>query len=71
MTLITGALESAGIIDNHRSRIEVVDRFALEAAACDCYPAIRTRRDEFELRFASSPDAAHPAGENEGAELSF
>ena len=34
-------LERRGIIRLGRGRIEVVDRRALEAASCECYPAIR------------------------------
>ena len=69
VTLITGSLEAAGIVDHRRGKIDVLDRFALEAAACDCYPTIRTRREEFERRFARSPGTAHPRVGEESAEL--
>jgi CRP-like cAMP-binding protein len=52
VTLITGSLHTAGIVESRRGRIDVVDRFALEASACECYGAIRARRAAFESRFA-------------------
>ena len=58
VTLITGALHTAGIVDTRRGRVEVTDRFALEASACECYGAIRKRRIEFEQRFAREPAVA-------------
>jgi CRP-like cAMP-binding protein len=51
VTLIAGGLESAGIIDNRRGTIEVIDRFALEATACECYGAISARQAAFEQQF--------------------
>jgi CRP-like cAMP-binding protein len=41
VTLIVGSLETAGIIANRRGAIHITDRFALEAAACECYGTIR------------------------------
>jgi len=58
VTLSTGALHTAGIVDTRRGRVEVTDRFALEASACECYGAIRKRRMEFEQRFACEPAVA-------------
>jgi CRP-like cAMP-binding protein len=54
VTLIAGALHTAGIIHTRRSRIEVADRFALEASACECYAAIAKRRAEFEQRVSAN-----------------
>jgi CRP-like cAMP-binding protein len=51
VTLITGALHTAGILESHRARLDVADRFALEASACECFGAIRKRRQEFERRW--------------------
>ena len=62
VTLVTGALQAAGIIENRRGKIEVTDRFALEASACDCYQLMRNRRDEFESRFERSPDGGLGSG---------
>lgn len=41
---VTGAatlLRDRGVIDYTRGRISITDREALEAAACECYPAVR------------------------------
>ena len=45
VTLAAGALQKAGIIRYSRGRVTVLDRPALENAACECY-AIVTRRVE-------------------------
>jgi CRP-like cAMP-binding protein len=71
VTLIAGSLESAGIIDHRRGKIEVIDRFALEATACECYATIRSRREEFELRFARDSGNTHSTLGREGAEVTF
>jgi CRP-like cAMP-binding protein len=65
VTLITGALHQAGIIANRRGRIEILDRFALEASACDCYEAIRKRRMQFERRFVGEPGIPFAAAAQE------
>ncbi len=44
-TTITEALRSlaeAGLIENHRRRIEIIDRPGMEALVCECYGAVRT-----------------------------
>ena len=69
VTLIAGSLEAAGIIDHRRGKIEVIDRFALEATACECYATIRSRREEFELRFARDSGNKHLSLGREGAEV--
>jgi len=71
VTLIAGSLESAGIIDHRRGKIEVIDRFALEATACECYATIRTRREEFEMRFARALDNTQPSCGREGADVTL
>ncbi len=48
---VTGVLKplhDAGLIRNRRGRIAVLDRNGLEAAACECYQAVR---DEFDRLF--------------------
>lgn len=45
VTLAAGALQKAGIIRYSRGKVTVLDRAALESAACECY-AIVTRRAE-------------------------
>jgi CRP-like cAMP-binding protein len=37
VTLVAGNLQRRGLIDYKRGRVTVLDRGALEAAACDCY----------------------------------
>jgi CRP-like cAMP-binding protein len=41
VTLATGALHRAGLIDNAPRRIRISDRSHLEAAACECYAVIK------------------------------
>jgi CRP-like cAMP-binding protein len=42
MTLIAGSLQKAGLINYRRGYVTIVDRIGLEAAACECYEAVRT-----------------------------
>jgi CRP-like cAMP-binding protein len=37
VTLVAGSLQRRGLIDYKRGRVTVLDRGALEGAACDCY----------------------------------
>jgi CRP-like cAMP-binding protein len=37
VTVAAGGLQRAGLIEYHRGELTVLDRPALEAAACDCY----------------------------------
>ena len=43
VTIAAGALQKAGVISYRRGRITVLDRAALEAAACECYEALKQR----------------------------
>ena len=43
VTVDAGALQRAGIIRYGRGLITVLDRGALEAAACDCYNRVKLR----------------------------
>ena len=45
VTVAVGALKKAGLINNGHARITILDRQGLEAAACECYRAVR---DEYE-----------------------
>jgi CRP-like cAMP-binding protein len=45
ITLVAGLLQGADIIRCGRGRIEILDREALENAACECYVANRGRMD--------------------------
>jgi CRP-like cAMP-binding protein len=41
LTLVARALQNAGLIEYRRGLITVTDRDGLEAAACECYRAVR------------------------------
>lgn len=45
VTAAAGALESAGAIRYRRGQIRIIDRRALEKAACECYGVIRRSSD--------------------------
>ena len=42
VTVAVGTLKKAGLIDNGHARITILDRQGLEAAACECYRAVRS-----------------------------
>src|SRR6202040_1574422 len=37
VSLAAGALEKAGLIENTRGTVKIINRKSLEAAACECY----------------------------------
>src|SRR6185369_566352 len=41
VTIATGMLQKAGLIEHSRGRIRVVDRPGLEVAACECYDLMK------------------------------
>ena len=41
VSLIVGALQRAGLIQNRRGRIDIVDEKTLEQASCECYAAVK------------------------------
>jgi CRP-like cAMP-binding protein len=43
VTVVAGALQSAGLIRYHRGTVTVVDRSRLEKVACECYRVVRDR----------------------------
>ena len=45
VTVVAGALQRAGLIRYTRGRVTVLDRKGLEAAACECYRAVRAELD--------------------------
>ena len=45
VTVVAGTLQHAGLIRYIHGRVTVLDRKGLEAAACECYPVIRTHFD--------------------------
>jgi Mn-dependent DtxR family transcriptional regulator len=46
VTLAAGALQRAGVIRYSRGKVTVIDRAALENAACECYRIIVRRATE-------------------------
>lgn len=45
VSLACGRLENAGLIENRRAALRILDREQLEAVACECYAMIRTFSD--------------------------
>jgi CRP-like cAMP-binding protein len=45
LTLTIGNLEGAGLVRSERGRLTIIDRRALEGAACECYRIDRLRFD--------------------------
>jgi len=50
VTIAAGVLERAGIIENTRGRIKILDRKRLEDVACECYGAIQSFRGNLMLQ---------------------
>ncbi len=52
VTVVAGALQARGAIRYRRGRIEILDRYALEAQSCECYATLRdaTVRPGLEMR---------------------
>jgi Mn-dependent DtxR family transcriptional regulator len=57
VTVAVGALQRRGLITYTRGRMFVTDRVGLEAAACECYGAVRQQFDRLIPRAAQSPEA--------------
>jgi CRP-like cAMP-binding protein len=56
VTLVIGELEKAGLVENHRGSINIVDRAKLEEVSCECYAAAKAN-------FARLlPEIARPVG---------
>ncbi len=55
VTVAAGMLQHAGFIKYTRGSVTVVDRTRLEAAACECYRAIRERSDRLFAVFPLAP----------------
>jgi Mn-dependent DtxR family transcriptional regulator len=49
VTLVSGILQNAGLINVRRGYIEIKDDKALESAACECYGRVRSH---YECLFA-------------------
>jgi len=50
VTIAAGVLERAGLIENTRGNVKIVNRKRLEDAACECYGAIQTFRTALALQ---------------------
>ena len=50
VTLAAGVLERAGLIENTRGRVKILNRKRLEDAACECYEAIQSYRSGLALQ---------------------
>jgi CRP-like cAMP-binding protein len=46
VTLVAQSLQDAGMLRYRRGRVEIIDRAALEARACECYAVVRREIDE-------------------------
>ena len=47
VSMTTGSLETAGLIEHRRGRFRILDRARTEAAACECYRMTKDRQDRF------------------------
>lgn len=47
VTLVAQSLQDAGMLRYRRGRIEIIDRAALEARACECYEVVRRETDQY------------------------
>jgi hypothetical protein len=48
--LAAAILEEAGLIENNRGRVRIINRKSLEGAACECYDVIQQFNGELGLR---------------------
>ncbi|UCV05570.1 helix-turn-helix domain-containing protein [Dechloromonas denitrificans] len=71
VTIGAGRLQAAGLIAYQRGKISIIDRAGLEAAACECYGAIRAEYARyFQAMADTSPPSrfrAHPASLRQSA----
>jgi CRP-like cAMP-binding protein len=54
LTVVASRLQASGLISCHRGRMVILDRYGLEETACDCYRAIRCRREAARERALST-----------------
>jgi CRP-like cAMP-binding protein len=50
VSIVTGTLQTAGLIRANRGHITILDREGLENVACDCYPVVRKAFDRYHAR---------------------
>ena len=46
---VAGKLDTAGLIEYRRGHIKIVDRPGLEDLACECYPHVKGKFEDFLL----------------------
>jgi len=51
VTLAAGVLERAGLIENTRGSVKILNRKRLEDVACECYAAIQSYRSGLALQY--------------------
>ncbi len=54
VTVAAGMLETAGLIQNSRGRVDILDRPRLEKAACECYQIMRDQLAEWQSESSQS-----------------
>jgi CRP-like cAMP-binding protein len=50
VSIITGTLQSAGLIRTRRGKVTIIDREAMEKASCECYHIVKQEFDRYLLR---------------------
>jgi len=50
VTVAAGILQKAGLISYTRGRVTILDRKALEKAACDCYSLLEQHTKEWQAQ---------------------
>jgi DNA-binding GntR family transcriptional regulator len=50
VTIAAGVLERAGLIENRRGSVKILNRKLLEDTACECYGAIQNFRSNLSLQ---------------------
>jgi hypothetical protein len=53
VTVVAGALQTAGLIAYKHGHVRVLNRKGLEAASCECYALIRRQFDS--MQFETTP----------------
>lgn len=54
VTLVATQLQDTGLIRQHRGRLVILDRAAIEELACECYETIRRQTDRILLPASST-----------------
>ena len=54
VSLAAGILQKAGIIENSRGAVKILNRTKLESAACECYQAIQQFNRSLSVRYPAA-----------------